>query len=150
MKIIFFSYLISNANTYFSDLAYYRLSQSQQTNSYFMAWTISNNTTKVISLLFVDCATVVYLSNHQFTKYQSYSFIVLLVYTTLSYFSNEKLFLEVDSHNSKGLSLYCWLGNELIQQILVFLNQKHNFQLKLINNKKRSKNFWRRLLIINS
>lgn len=104
---------------------------------------------QILAILLVHDVNLIWLSNYQLTKLQSYSFIIVLLYIISYHMQKKQIYLiETKIFNYKALSLYIWIGFNLVQQRNNYYFEEKAHGLNFFYNKSQSKNLWRRLLIL--
>nr|YP_009390052.1 ribosomal-protein-alanine N-acetyltransferase like [Sheathia arcuata]ART65418.1 ribosomal-protein-alanine N-acetyltransferase like [Sheathia arcuata] len=147
--MIFFHVLANSINNYLN-LFLFKIKSDYYCYNYGLLLYRSYTDIQIVAIIFVDDINITGLSSYKFTRSQSYSFILLVIYIVwyCNSYERQTLFIETKHTNYKALSLYIWLGFYIIQQRNKYYFEKKIYGISLLTNKVQTKNFWRRFLIL--
>nr|UEQ12264.1 ribosomal-protein-alanine N-acetyltransferase like [Batrachospermum sp.] len=144
-----FFHLSTNNINYSINILLYRMKYDYFFTDNYILLSYSSVNIRILAILLVHDVNIIWLSNYQLTRLQSYSFIVILLYIISYHMQKKQIYLiETKIFNYKALSLYVWLGFNLIQQRNNYYYEEKTHGLNFFYNKSQSKNLWRRLLIL--
>nr|QHO64097.1 hypothetical protein [Lympha mucosa] len=146
--MLLFHSLVNNIND-FIDISLYRIEYEYCLTHNYILLCYSSINIQILAILLVHDVHIIWLSNYQLTKRQSYSFIIILLYIISYHIEKKQIYLiETKIFNYQALSLYIWIGFQLIQQRNSYYCKQKIHGLSFFYNKSKSKNLWRRLLIL--